>query len=628
MLLYLLKWLQYTLQTVCFFLARLDNLALLTINIFTMNRLRLLTIYLALGGFFLAFNAEAQLPFGKKNNDDPNEETSDEEGGLSNFGGKMKSKMKNFNPMKSLGKLAGNLLTSTTADLSTLSMQVVYIQNLYPSEAETVETEYFGFWESGMDMCGVIFLKKEGIGMSKIDGTVNIDGTPVEHVANGMYGGIVKKNSGSHTVDIATVEGDKALLKADPIEPIEIISVNGVPRGEVVDVSMDEDIVLELNHPNGGTEDFYVSVLGKVMGVKGFNELGYFKSANKIVIPKEAFKHTATTAYKFEEGSNYLMVQRTKEKVVNLPDVGAAQVITGAMDWTPINMIVSKQKTVLGVGVDEYNAEYKAKTKDGFNVSANKPNAFWGPPLSQPKKLAMASFVVRATELKQKEVKTSTSTSGNIKTTTTTTTTKTFPEVPEVFWDQLVNEFYAKFEKALLAEMNVQLVPIEQTMKAQQYANLFAVEDTVSEEVVVKPYKGCKLLLPTTFQDVWSTRTSTFPNDKPEVKLLQELGVDGIISVTVDCAMSWEDGSLSPRMSYRINGGTNGWKVGPMTYANGLITGPGQGISDTAKKSDDIVDQLNQIMNVDRLIELFQLSMDELKKDEAGKGYEKIWALK
>ncbi|MCK5872988.1 MAG: hypothetical protein KAG26_09185, partial [Methylococcales bacterium] len=75
-----------------------------------MNRIKLFAIYLTLGGL-LAFNAEAQkLPFGKKDdaNDDPKEEATEEESG--GFGGKLKAKAKNFNVMKSLGKLAGNLL--------------------------------------------------------------------------------------------------------------------------------------------------------------------------------------------------------------------------------------------------------------------------------------------------------------------------------------------------------------------------------------------------------------------------------------------------------------------------------------------------------------------------------------
>jgi hypothetical protein len=597
-----------------------------------MNRIKLFVIYLTIGGLLYVNPAEAQkLPFGKKGDDtaEPtNDDSSDEEG---DFGGKMKAKMKNFNPMKTIGKLAGNLLTSSTDDLSTVSMQVFYTSNLYPSETRTVETEYFGFWEPGMDMAGVAFYKREGIGFNKIDGTVKIDGILTEHVANGFYGGIVKQSAGNHTVEVSTVKGDQASLTAEPVEPIEIISINGVPRGEVVDINMDEDIVLVLNHPQGGTADFYVSILGEVMGVRGFNELGLFKSVDKITIPKEAFRHTGSPVFKFEQGANYLMVQRTTEKITNVPGVGATQVISGAMDWSPINL-AGDQKTFLGIGRDELNASYKVKTKDDFVAESSKPNAFWGPPLSEPKKLAMASFVVRATELKQEQttVKTSSSTSGNIKTTTTTTTTKTsqFPEVPEIYWDQLVNEFYAKFEAALKSQLNVEIVPIETTMKAEMYKNLYATPDTVTKEIVVKPYKGCKLLLPTSTSEMWQTRGTTFPNDKPQIKLLKELDVDGIISVTVDCSMDFETGALSPRFAFKIDGPTNGWKVGPTTYATGLIVGPGQGVSESAQSAKGITDQLNKIMNVDRQIELFKEVMAGLKADELAKGYEKIWDLK
>lgn len=594
-----------------------------------MKRIKIIFSILTIGGILISTGLSAQkLPFGKKKDEDTSQNVEEKSNG---FGDKMKAKAKNFNVMKSIGKLAGNLLTGTTDDLSTVSMQVVYMQNLYPSEAETIETEYYGFWNAGMDMAGVLFLKRDGIGMTKIDGSVKIDGSEIEHVANGFYGGIIDESSGSHTFDISTTKGDQAALKAEPIEPIEIISINGVPRGEVVDIDMDEDIVLELNHPEGGTEDFYVSILGEVMGIRGFNELGFFKSVDKITIPKEAFKHTGTPAYKFEQGSNYILVQRTKEKIVNLPNVGATQVISATMDWSPINLS-GDQKTFMGIGADEFNATYKNNTEDEFNVNASKPNAFWGPPLSQPKKLAMASFVVRATGLRQQTSSTSStsSTIGGYTTTTTTTVTETstFPEVPDAYWDQLVNEFYAKFEAALLSELNVELVSIEKTMQASHYKDLYSTPDTVSTEFVVKPYKDCKLLLPTTAGEMWSTRSTTFPNDRPQVKLLKELGVDGIVSVTVDCSMDFDTQALSPRFSFKIEGPTNGWKVGPTTYASGLITGPGQGVDETKETASDLVDQLNKIMNIDRQVALFKEALVGLKVDEKGKGYEKIWALK
>ncbi|MFT7282678.1 MAG: hypothetical protein ACI9DM_002414, partial [Cyclobacteriaceae bacterium] len=84
----------------------------------------------------VSFSATAQLSIKKDKSENEGESKT------SAFAEKMKAKAKNFNPMKSIGKLAGNLLTSTTDDLSAVSMRVIYADNLYPSEAGTIETEY------------------------------------------------------------------------------------------------------------------------------------------------------------------------------------------------------------------------------------------------------------------------------------------------------------------------------------------------------------------------------------------------------------------------------------------------------------------------------------------------------
>ena len=96
----------------------------------------------------------------------------------------------------------------------------------------------------------------------------------------------------------------------------------------------------------------------------------------------------------------------------------------------------------------------------------------------------------------------------------------------------------------------------------------------------------------------------------------------------VDCEMAWEDGALSPRMSFRMTGGTNGWKVGPTIYAQGLINGPGVGIEDSKDGATDIVDQLKKIMRVQDVIGQFRASLSGLKAEEAKLGYEKLWDLR
>ena len=561
----------------------------------------------------------------KKGEDTESTEGEEEKSG--GFADKMKAKAKNFNPMKAVGKLAGNLLTATTDDLSVVSLRVIYADNLYPSDAETTETEYYGFWEEGSSMAGIMFLKREGVGMYKIDGTVSIDGTAQEHVANGFYGGPITEKAKNHTFTVETATGQKATLTTAPTAPIEIVSINGVPKGNPVTISIDEDLVLELNHPQGKTDNFYVQVLGEVFGVKTFNDIGYFKSVDKIIIPKEAFQNTSTGGLKYIQGDNYLQVSRVADKLVELPGVGAAQVVSMSSDYAKINF-QGESETLLGVGYDKNNPSVKNKYEDGFKSELSKTNAFNSPPLAYAKKIAIASFVVRATELKQSQSSTSSSTVGNVTTTTTTTTTKTFPEFPDAAWDMLVADAYASFKSQMQKVFGVEIIDIEKTIAAQNYDNMFSVDDTVSTEIVVKNYKDCKLLVPTTFGEIITSASSTFPADLPDVRLVEELGVDAILSVTLDCSMAWEDGALSPRLSFKMAGGTNGWKNGPLLYGQGYVQGPGQGISDTYDENKLAYQQLKEIMNIERVMQHLGESLNDLKAAEANRGYEKIWALK
>ena len=570
--------------------------------------------------------SEAQI--GIKLKKDETTEATEEEGEESGgFADKMKAKAKNFNPMKSIGKLAGNLLTSTTDDLSTTSMRIFYSDNLYPSDAGTIETEYWGFWEQGISIGGISFTKREGVGMLKVNGTVSIDGQNFEHVANGFYGGPVDLGTGTHTFEINMTNGKNVKLEASSIEPIEIISINGVPKGQPVTVRIDEDLVLELNHPQGGTEDFYVQVLGEVFGVKTFNDIGYFKSTNKITIPKEAFFNTATPALKYIQGDNYLQVTRSKAELMQVEGVGATQIISSSSDWTKITFEGEGDK-LLGVGWDKNFAEIKMEYPDEFSSDARKSNAFWSPPFSEAKTVAIASFVVRATELKQQQTYSSSSTTGNVRTTTTTTITKTFPKLPDEFWDALVEEAYFKFKAELEKQLGMKVIGIEQTIAAQQYDNMFSVDDTVATAIVVKPYKGCKLLVPTTLGDIITSASSTFPDDMPDVKLVNELGVDAIVSATLDVSMAWEDFSLRPSLNFKFTGGTNGYKVGPLNYGQGGIRGPGQSFDEAVASSANDMEAMNKIMNLDRVIELFGQTLKDLKASEQDKGYEKIWELK
>jgi len=223
---------------------------------------------------------------------------------------------------------------------------------------------------------------------------------------------------------------------------------------------------------------------------------------------------------------------------------------------------------------------------------------------------------------------TSSNTVGNIKTTTTTTTTKTFPQLPEAYWDALVNNLYADFEKVLMDNYNIELIPIEDVIKAKSYAALEPIKDEVSVVEIEKSYGGTKNLIPTTLSAIVDGISTTFAADRLDSRLIRELGVDGLIAVTLDIEMSWEGYRLSPRMSLRISGGPNGYKVGPTIYAQGLISGPGLELEEANMNSTYLSEVLPNIIRQDELMNALNVALNKLKEAEKEKDYETIWNLK
>ena len=120
------------------------------------------------------------------------------------------------------------------------------------------------------------------------------------------------------------------------------------------------------------------------------------------------------------------------------------------------------------------------KSNEGnIHIDVSKPTAFLGRPMNSGKKFAMASFTVRATRLQQKRTSSSSSTSGNVTTTTTTTKTRTFPKLPDAYWNNLVNNLYADFKRVLDNTYNIELIPIKDVLRAPSYARLEPISDKV-----------------------------------------------------------------------------------------------------------------------------------------------------
>lgn len=101
---------------------------------------------------------------------------------------KFKIKKPNLNIREKIGTFAGNMMTSTTQELDDAVGKPYIISGTYPSEINTSESKLFpkGTIE-GDYLVGISFMKGEGMGMYKIEGTVTCEGQELEYLGMGSY---------------------------------------------------------------------------------------------------------------------------------------------------------------------------------------------------------------------------------------------------------------------------------------------------------------------------------------------------------------------------------------------------------------------------------------------------------
>jgi hypothetical protein len=342
------------------------------------------------------------------------------------------------------------------------------------------------------------------------------------------------------------------------------------------------------------------------------------------VIPAAAFRHSAppnARFFTFNKGPNYLLVERFVAEAGDQPAVGAAQVIAQSWDTVPVTLsgdvdVIERIEVQGEIGEGERRITY----------GLNKPNASYGRPFSSGKKFALASLTVRGT-LRKQETDSYSYTSGNTKTTVTTTTTWQFPQLPDEFWDQLLESLHGDITSILQQRYGIEMIPVEQVTSSPMYAALEEIEDENTQVEIKRTYKGTKSLIPTSLSAMLGSISSTFAADRPDSRLMSELGVDGLISVTLDLDVPTDIDqiTLRPMMSIRVTGPPNGYTIGPTVYVEGLV---GSKRGATFMEGTKEIVTLNKIVRQKELMQALVQALDELDAKEDEMGYDALWALK
>ena len=552
---------------------------------------------------------------------------------------KFKFKMPEINLREKLGGLAGSLMTGKTEDLSLTSPTISLISGLYDPETKTSESKYFpkGTKEGSHGMF-ITFMKNEGIGMLKVDGTVNCGDSEMEYVGLGSYGVLFEEPlSTSKTITISTSTGDKASYTLQPIPEIEIISINGDNTLPIIDLK--EDFKIKVSNPVGseGTT-VRVGLISGVAGAVALNNFAEFKATGKeITIPKESFSNMQYSGElgtgQFEKGLSYIIV--TREKIIENNDIKPENK-TGNASGVTFKSIAYGPKQVVVKGKQENGIiteiKFSDRFKDQLAYSIYKPNATKGIPFSRASKFGLASLSISG-ETYKKETENGSSSYASLGTrytqSWTRTTTLEFPQLPESHWEAAMDAFYKKFESTMANNFSVTFESVDKLTASKNYGTFFTGNEYLNKKGVSKSYRNTLFTTPTSFSEIWANRSSSQSSETSSVLLMKEMNLDGLVSIqiTFDIGTNKDDNIvLLPKVNFSIKGvdETRDYKEG--TYAEGFITYK-EGIPYNEDKLKSDANYLAQVLNVDAIMANITYMLQNLQRKEQELGFDKIWSI-
>ena len=534
--------------------------------------------------------------------------------------------------MRFIGDRVADVITSKTADLTAVSASAQYVSNLYPADAGTVEVQSLEqVWKPGASIVGINFLKRRGIGMYEIDGTVvaRKPGGPAEpltYVGKGAYVLVLPPGDRApRTIEVRSSAGQVATFPVKPPVGVAIKAINGKAAGATVDLS--KDLVIDLADVGPGR--LKVMLAASTLGIRAMTDLVIAKPTKRLVVPAAAFKHMGVTASAggvmgVDPGANYVVVERYEGGSTPRPGVGAAFTMGKAWAHAKVN-VVGDVKNAAPMTVDGT----VANPRGALAYTFSKGQAFYAPPLARAQRVAIGSLVVRGSLYKQKS-STSESTAFGVRTITTTTTTWAFPKVAPAAWDRLVEDAAAGLE-AVSRDMGgrATIVPVERVTGSPIYREMEEVAEAAGEKYVEKAYRGTRKVFAERLDSIIGGVSSTFALDRPHIRLMGAVGADALLSARLDLQIgTWKDTeklALIPSLSYTLVGPANGYIVGPTTYATGSVRAA-DGVPFSSKDLEDL-GALRRVARLDDLMAGLRVALAKVRDEERKAGYDAIWAL-
>jgi len=194
---------------------------------------------------------------------------------------------------KAITKIAKMMPTGTESTNTLTDMSVIggIQSNLPTAELGTISQSLFTGWRTGGDQVAFGFSKKSSFGFLKIDGSVTVDGMPMEYVLAGTYSLITDANPLPRKIEIVNTTGEKSSFTIEPNKnKFKITSING--QKDKISIDLTKDVVVELEGaviPENAI--LKVGLAINQVSIKSIYDICYIRSGSTITIPAAAFRN-------------------------------------------------------------------------------------------------------------------------------------------------------------------------------------------------------------------------------------------------------------------------------------------------------------------------------------------------
>lgn len=548
---------------------------------------------------------------------------------------------------KLLAKVAskmGDANTMTTSTLDDATLTVGIGGNLHPKELGTVSQSFYKDWTPGGDQITVMVNKKDQAGLCKVDGTVTIDGVPVEYIT-GSYSLISAASAAPRKIEVTTSSGQKSSFTIAPgKKQLKVLSING--QKDDIKLDLTKDVVVELDVSQVPENTMLkVSMAINQLSIKSQYDVCYLRSGSTITIPAAAFRNINLTP-----AGKAVYSYKNSFLWVGVDEINSASDVSGSFASVNYTSQYSDGKFINVSKEPDLNNGLTAKGTEKLNagdVSYDffKPNAFMSRPSDQLRKVGIMSFAVSGKTISENTVGVQDRNTDEEKQLDEIweTTTVTFPQQSDAVWAAVAQNLYPEIVAIIEAEFNASVLPIDAVANAAGYRPVasYAVANKNTSEEFSIAYQNARPL-------------SQVPNvvfygvNSANEKIMKELGADALMTFALhlQAEQDGDFGVLIPTITFEINGKING--TTNTKYFTGTVVGKGIrsdkiGLAvsyNTAQMNHKFKDkiyqtageitpaELDQIIRRSDLLAVFAKGLKEIKAQEvANSDYQTVWNL-